>query len=61
MDPIVATWSIKLTVRAPGGSDVEEPPTNGELEKIIETAVVEQLSGNGTLVSANAIAERTDN
>lgn len=60
MDPIVATYAIKLTIRAPEGSEVEAP-TIAELESTLEAAVVENVSGNGALVSANAAAERTDN
>lgn len=60
MDPIVATFAIKVTIRAPEGTAVEAP-TVAQLEAAVEAAVVENVSGNGVLVTANAIAERTDN
>lgn len=59
MDPIVAVYEITLTIRAPEGTDVEAPPV-AEIEGATAAAAVENASGNGVLVSANAIAKRTD-
>lgn len=59
MDPIVAVYEITLTVRAPEGAEVEAP-TVAEIEGTVAAAAVEQASGNGITVSANAIAKRTD-
>jgi len=59
VDPIAAVYEVTLTVRVPEGTEFELP-TVTEIEATLETAIVENLSGNGTLVSANAIAKRTD-
>lgn len=61
MDPIVATYTMKVTVRAPEGSAFEAPKLV-ELEAAVESGVevLAHASLDSEGVTVNASAERTD-
>jgi hypothetical protein len=59
VDPIVAVYEITLTMRAPDDSDVEAP-TVEHIEEILAAALVADAALEDHIVSANAIAKRTD-
>ena len=64
MGPIIATYLVKVTLRAPDlmdapppGGDVypPEPPTNDDVAGVVERAFRDHLHGHAT-----ATSERTD-
>lgn len=59
MDPIVAVYEITLTLRAPEDSDVEAP-TVEHVTGVIEAALVADAGLEHRVITANAIAKRTD-